>query len=67
MYKEAWHNKGNAFMNEGKYVDALNWLFLLMINYVLALIKLLNWIQSIKKHGITKELHLKIKVNTKMH
>ena len=38
-----------------------------MINYVLALMKLLNWIQSIKKLGLTKELHLRIKVNIKMH
>ena len=38
-----------------------------MINYVLAMMKLLNLIQSIKKHGLTKDLHLRIKVNTKMH
>ena len=37
-----------------------------MINYVLAMIKLLNWIQSMQMHGITKELHFIIKVNTKM-
>ena len=38
-----------------------------MINYVLAMMKLLNLIQSIKKHGLTKELPLRIKVNTKMY
>ena len=30
------------------------------------MMKLLNWIQSLHMHGITKELHLRIKVNTKM-
>ena len=38
-----------------------------MINYALAMMKVLNWIQRINKHGVTKELHLIIKVNSKMH
>ena len=38
-----------------------------MINYALAMMNVLNWIQRIKKHGLAKELHLIIKVNTKMH
>ena len=37
-------------------------ILILIINYFLAL-ELLNWIQSLKNHGITKELHFIIKLD----